>query len=94
MCVEGRVDHDDDGGGRTAPTFVPEWPFADNLSVFMASSYMYVSIINTFPGHFENKEELPILQIQVSWPLQFVYSNPICLFKSRLLGISPLSQTV
>ena len=98
ICVEGRVDHDDDDGDDvdddgddciTAPTFVSEWPFAENLSVFMASNYMYLCIINTCPGHFENKEELPILQIQVSWPLQFVYSNPICLFKSRLLGISP-----
>ena len=58
----------------------------------MAYSYMYVyTITNTLPGHFENKEELPILQIQVSWPLQFVYSNqpppPICLFKSRLLRL-------
>ena len=33
----------------TAPTFVSEWPFADNLSVFKASSYMYVSYNQYFP---------------------------------------------
>ena len=52
MCVDGLVDHDDDDdddddddgddddGIITAPTFVSEWSFADNLSMFMASSYM------------------------------------------------------
>ena len=50
MCVDGRVDHDDDDNdGIAAPTFVSGWPFADNLSVFMASSYMYVFYNQYFP---------------------------------------------
>ena len=48
-CVDERVDHQNDDDCITAPTFVSEWPFADNLSVFMASSYMYVSYNQYFP---------------------------------------------